>query len=203
MWCIQLGGPSQFRAWVVALIGVRAYQSTFGFSLIVIAVSAGSGQGMPMKSRCFGLLVIAAVAGCTTIETGQPASSSLCEQARSWSSTAPEGVTRILPSETSEEGGRTYQFDLAGQDGLRTLRAECGWASYSECAFQATRVDGSQYVFSDLSTFGLWKYQDDLYLLYGVVDPETESAARKHRITKVDDPPAEVCNEIGDYSDLM
>ncbi|HET9032047.1 MAG TPA: hypothetical protein VFN25_03980, partial [Dokdonella sp.] len=162
-----------------------------------------TGQGLPMKIRYFGWLMVAAAAGCTTVEASQAASASLCEEARGWSSAASEDATRILPSETSEEGGRTYRFDLAGRGGLRVLHAECGWASYSECAFQVTRIDGSQYAFSDLSTFGLWEYQGALYLLYGIVDPKTEVDAGKHRITKVSNPPTEVCNEIGDYSDLM
>lgn len=156
-----------------------------------------------MKIRYFGWLMMAALAGCITVETDQAVFASLCEEARSWRSAAPEGMTRILPSETSEEGGRTYRFDLAGRGGLRVLQADCGWASYSECAFQVTRVDGSQYEFSDISTFSLWEYQGALYLLYGIVDPKTEVDSGKHRVTKVGNPPTEVCNEIGDYSDLM
>ena len=156
-----------------------------------------------MKIRYSGWLLMVSLAGCTTVENGRAASVPLCEEARSWSSTAPEDVTRILPSETSEEGGRSYRFDLAGRGGLRVLQADCGWAPYSECAFHVTRVDGSQYAFSDLSTFGLWEYRGALYLLYGIVDPKTEGDSGRHRIMEVGNPPTEVCNDIGDYSDLM
>jgi hypothetical protein len=157
-----------------------------------------------MTNKHFGWLVLALLAGCTTVRAGgQETSATLCEQAGSWDSAAPEGTVRIPPSDTSEEGGRTYRFDLAGRGGLRTMEAECGWAPYSECAFRVTRADGRQYAFSDLSTFGLWEHQGALYLLYRIVDPKTDADAGKRRIMEVGDPPTEVCNQIGDYSSLM
>ncbi|KAB7768311.1 hypothetical protein CEK68_06195 [Xanthomonas sp. LMG 12461] len=101
------------------------------------------------------------------------------------------------------DAGRTYHFDLDGSAGLQTLNASCGWGSYAECAFTARRSDGKAYQFSGLSSFGLWKSMDGFYLLYRIVSPKGEADARKRRIVKLADPPKEVCNQIGDYSDLM
>jgi hypothetical protein len=157
-----------------------------------------------MANKQLGWLVMVLVAGCTTIEAGgHAAPAMLCEQARTWGFTQSEEAMQIPPNDISEKGGRTYRFDLAGRGGMRTLRVECGWGSYAECAFQATQVDGRQFAFSDLSTFGLWDYRGTLYLLYRIVDPKTDIDATKRRVVKVGDPPVEACNRIGDYSDLM
>ncbi len=113
------------------------------------------------------------------------------------------GVKQITPMVVESDAGRTYHFDLDGSAGLQTLDARCGWGSYAECAFTARRSNGGTYQFSDLSSFGLWRTTDGLYLLYRIVSPKAETDARKRRVVKLGNPPKEVCNQIGDYSNLM
>ncbi|WP_295942922.1 hypothetical protein [uncultured Xanthomonas sp.] len=110
---------------------------------------------------------------------------------------------QIAPTVLEGDAGLTYHFDLHGSSGLQALDASCGWGSYAECLFTARRSDGEAYRFSDLSNFDLWKTEDGLYLLYRIVSPKAETDARKRRIVKLGNPPKEVCNQIGDYSDLM
>ncbi|MBB5941900.1 hypothetical protein [Xanthomonas sp. 3307] len=64
-------------------------------------------------------------------------------------------------------------------------------------------MDGKAYRFSDLSTFGLWQKEGRLYLLYRIVSPKNDTAARQRRVMALADPPVELCNQIGDYSNLM
>lgn len=149
------------------------------------------------------LIVPSLFLGCASVTAGDSSSPpGLCSQSRTWDASAPKDTVRILPTSTSEENGRIYKFDLDGRSGLRSLRAECGWASYSECNFRATQEDGQQYDFSDLSTFALWEHQGALYLLYRVVSPKSDADARKRRLIKVGNPPVEVCSQI-DYTQLM
>lgn len=81
------------------------------------------------------------------------------------------------------------------------MRAAGGAAT--PCAFTAYQVDGKAYRFSDLSTFGLWQKEGRLYLLYRIVSPKNDTAARQRRVMALADPPVELCNQIGDYSNLM
>ncbi|WP_295921529.1 hypothetical protein [uncultured Xanthomonas sp.] len=97
----------------------------------------------------------------------------------------------------------TYHFDLRGTGGLQSLDASCGSGSYAECNFTAHRLDDTAYQFSELSTFGLWQVQGRLYLLYRIVSPKNDAVARKRRLVELAEPPVEICNQIGDYSDLM
>lgn len=127
----------------------------------------------------------------------------LCDLARSWNTAKPSSAHQITPDVDEDGDGRHYHFNLSGRAGLRTLDANCGWGSYAECNFKAIKTDGGQYQFSDLSTFGLWESRGSLFLLYRIIDPKDAAAAAKRRLVKVGDPPAEVCNQIGDYSDLM
>ena len=53
------------------------------------------------------------------------------------------------------------------------------------------------------ASFGLWEMNGRLYLLYRIVSPKDDAAAAKRRVVRVDNPPIRVCNEIGDYSDLI
>ncbi|WP_244672647.1 hypothetical protein [Xanthomonas sp. D-93] len=127
----------------------------------------------------------------------------LCSQASDWTDGASVGVKQITPMVVESDAGRAYHFALDGGAGLQTLDASCGLGSYAECFFTARRSNGGTYQFSDLSSFGLWRTTDGLYLLYRIVSPKGEADAPKRRIVKLADPPEEVCNQIGDYSDLM
>lgn len=127
----------------------------------------------------------------------------LCSQASDWTDGASVDVKQMTPMVVESDAGRTYHFDLHGSAGLQTLDASCGWGSYAECVFTARRSDGGTYQFSDLSSFGLWRTTDGLYLVYRIVSPKAKTDARKRRVVKLGNPPKELCNQIGDYSDLM
>ncbi|UYK72345.1 hypothetical protein [Xanthomonas sacchari] len=155
---------------------------------------------------CLGLTGLL-LAGCANVPAGgAPAVSSgdaLCTQASAWGAGTKTPVAQIAPTINDGDEGRSYHFDLGGKGGLQTLDASCGWGSYAECTFTARQSDGKTYQFSDLSTFGLWEAKGDLYLLYRIVSPKDEAAAGKRRIVKLGNPPTKICNQIGDYSDLM
>lgn len=157
-----------------------------------------------MFSRLAACLIVTSLfSGCATVAAGNSTTPhGLCSESSTWDTGASKGTVRILPRSTSEENGRIYEFDLDGRSGLRSLHAECGWASYSECIFRVTENDGQQYDFSDLSTFALWEHKGALYLLYRVVSPTSDADARKRRLVKVGNPPVEVCSQI-DYTQLM
>lgn len=124
-------------------------------------------------------------------------------KASGWDKAGSAFATPIIQQVSEGGDGRVYHFDLSGRAGLRSLHASCGWGTYAECAFEAVTADGQQYRFSELSTFGLWESREALYPLYRIVDPKDEAAAAKRRLVKVGNPPAEICNQIGDYSGLM
>ncbi|PPU66398.1 hypothetical protein XcodCFBP4690_02460 [Xanthomonas codiaei] len=86
---------------------------------------------------------------------------------------------------------------------MQRLDASCGWGSYAECSFEVTQSDGASYRFSEISSFGLWQTQQGLYLVYRIVAPKDKAAEAKRKVVKVGDPPVEICNQIGDYSDLI
>lgn len=160
------------------------------------------------KSRlCLGLTAMLS-AGCASVSAGglaAPASKdALCQQASEWGGGKTTATaTQIAPTVTEGDEGRAYHFDLGGKGGLKALDASCGWGSYAECTFTAHQPDGGTYQFSDLSSFGLWDANGQLYLLYRIVSPKDEAAARKRRVVKPGHPPVEVCNQIGDYANLM
>ena len=161
-----------------------------------------------MANKAFrGLLlmpVLAAACASASADDGSTVGSTwLCEQSRSWGTTAASPAHQIVPQVSEDDSGRSYRFDLAGRGGLRSLDASCGVGTYAECVFTAAGTDGTTYRFSELSTFGLWESQGRLYLLYRIVTPKGGADAGKRRVVKVDNPPVQVCNEIGDYSNLM
>lgn len=154
--------------------------------------------------RSLPLTLLAACASASAAgHVAPPSQASLCEQARGWGEAATSPAQQIPALVNEDANGRSYRFDLAGRGGLRALDASCGFGSYAECTFRAVGVDGTAYRFSDLSSFGLWEMDGHLYLLYRIVSPKDDAAAAKRRVMRVDNPPVRICNEIGDYSDLM
>lgn len=168
-----------------------------------------------MKFKNLGWVALVSVAGCgaaapegvlrATPTSASPdmRSSTLCDQSREWGN-AGSGAARAITPQINENGeGRTYHFDLSSRAGLKALDASCGWGNYSECNFIAVQSDGQQYQFSDLSSFSLWELKGSLYLMYRIANPKDEVAANKRRLVKVGNPSTPVCNQIGDYSDVM
>ncbi len=145
--------------------------------------------------------------GCANVSTSEVVAAgsgdAICKQAADWDGGGPSSAQQVTPTIRESQVGLTYHFDLRGTGGLRSLDASCGSGSYAECNFTAHRLDGKAYQFSELSTLGLWQVQGRLYLLYRIVSPKNDAAARKRRLVELVDPPVEICNQIGDYSDLM
>jgi len=156
--------------------------------------------------RCL-LLALVPITGCASVSAGGqdslPSEASLCEKSLSWGGGPSSPASQVAPQVSEGDSGRSYHFDLGGRGGVRSLDASCGWGSYAECDIKVLQVDGTTYQFSELSTFGLWESQGSLYLLYRIVAPKDDAAASKRRVVKVSNPPQEVCNEIGDYSNIM
>lgn len=154
--------------------------------------------------RSLSLTLLAICGSASAAGHGVPPSQvSRCEQARGWGEATSSSAHQIPALVSEDASGRSYRFDLAGRAGLRSLDANCGFGSYAECTFRAVGADGTAYQFSDLSSFGLWELDGNLYLLYRIVSPKDDAAAAKRRVVRVGNPPMQVCNEIGDYSDLM
>lgn len=145
--------------------------------------------------------------GCASAPAGDVVAAvsgdAICRQAADWGSGGSLSAQQITPTIIGNEVGVTYHFDLRGTGGLRSLDASCGSGSYAECNFTAHRLDDKAYQFSELSTFGLWQMQGRLYLLYRIVSPKSDATARKRRLVELAEPPVEICNQIGDYSNLM
>ncbi|RDZ26852.1 hypothetical protein DX914_17450 [Lysobacter silvisoli] len=95
-----------------------------------------------------------------------------------------------------------YRFDLKGH-GLKSVSAQCGAGSYSECEFEVERADGGRYAFTELSRFGLIRVQGRHYLVYGIVGDSKGKDPKAQRVVELADPPKPVCDQIGDYADLM
>ncbi|MBB2804744.1 hypothetical protein [Xanthomonas arboricola] len=133
----------------------------------------------------------------------KPSGPSLCAEVLDWGSASASQALRMTPQIVEDENGRSYHFDLGGRKGPRYLAASCGIGVYAECSFDATCSNGHVLRFSELSTFSLWKSREEFYLVYHVVVPEGELEKGLRRVVKVDDPPSEICNQIGDYSNLM
>ncbi|WP_369977202.1 hypothetical protein [Xanthomonas bundabergensis] len=163
-----------------------------------------------MKTKFFQylFLTLTLTTGCASVSAGgedaASAGVSLCEQSRGWGSSTSSPASQVAPQVVEDSSGRSYHFDLDGRGGgIRSLDATCGWGSYAECDIKVLQADGTTYQFSELSTFGLWESRGSLYLLYRIVAPKDDAAASKRRVVKVSNPPQEVCNEIGDYSNIM
>ncbi|WP_260400235.1 hypothetical protein [Xanthomonas sp. F10] len=159
------------------------------------------------KLRCWLGLIAFSVVGCANVSTSEAAAAgsgdAICKQAADWDRRGSLSAQQIAPTVIESDVGLTYHFDLRGTGGLRSLDASCGSGSYAECNFTVHRLDGKAYWFSELSTFGLWQVQGRLYLLYRIVSPKNDIAARKRRLVELAEPPVEICNHIGDYSNLM
>ncbi|UZB01804.1 hypothetical protein OM948_10860 [Xanthomonas citri pv. fuscans] len=166
-------------------------------------------QGVFMKIKSVGCVAFALffITGCTVVSAGAamsaPSGASLCEESRGWGGAGSTQAIQVNPQVSEDDSGRSYRFDLGGRGGLKRLDASCGWGSYAECSFEAVRSDGASYRFSEMSTFGLWETKEGLYLVYRIVAPKEKAAEGKRRVVRVGNPPAEICNQIGDYSNLM
>lgn len=143
--------------------------------------------------------LLAACASAAPADASGP--TDLCGQVRAWKASGDYARYRIAPG-GSDEDGLNYRFDLSAH-GLKSVSAECGAGSYAECAFAVERADGSRYAFSELSRFGLILVEGRYYLVYGIVGAAKGKDPQAQRVVELADPPKPVCDQIGDYADLM
>ena len=148
------------------------------------------------------VLPLLASACATAAPAGTASSADLCTQVREWKASGQYERYQLKPG-GSDEGGLDYRFDLGGRHGLKSLSAECGAGSYSECEFAVERADGGRYSFSELSRFGLIERDGHYYLVYGIVGDSKGKDPDAQRVVELADPPKPVCDQIGDYADLM
>lgn len=148
------------------------------------------------------VLPLLASACATAAPSGKSPSADLCSQVREWKASGQYERYQLKP-DGSDEGGLGYRFDLGGRHGLKSLSAECGAGSYSECEFAVERTDGGRYSFSEMSRFGLIERDGRYYLVYGIVGASKGKDPDAKRVVELADPPKPVCDQIGDYADLM
>ena len=161
-----------------------------------------------MRGFVYSLALPLLLAGCASAApvasaSAQAADADLCQQVRTWKATGEYARHQIAPSGGSDEGGLNYRFDLDGRHGLKSVSAECGAGGYSECEFAVERADGGRYAFTELSRFGLILAGDRYYLVYGIVGASKGKDPDAKRVVELSDPPTPVCDQIGDYADLM
>ena len=130
------------------------------------------------------------------------ASANACDVVRDWQATGKDAERRIVPAVSAGDGNTTYRFAPAATP-VASLTATCGNAPYSECEVSVALRDGTGYSFTELSRFALMQAGDDLWMVYRLQSTGSEADRGKRRIVKVARDPATLCNEIGDYSDVM
>ncbi|UHQ23618.1 hypothetical protein LVB77_02560 [Lysobacter sp. 5GHs7-4] len=157
-----------------------------------------------MRGSVYSLALPLLLAGCASAApaASKAGGTDLCQQVRAWKASGDYARRQVAPS-GSDEGGLNYRFDLAGRHGLKSVSAECGAGSYSECQFAVERADGGRYAFTELSRFGLILVEDRYYLVYGIVGASKGRDPHAQRVVELSDPPKPVCDQIGDYADLM
>lgn len=163
---------------------------------------------MPVKNSLTNVVFwFLATTGCTwifaQIGVDKPSGSSLCAEVLDWESANTTQALRVTPQIFEDESGRSYHFDLDGRGGLRYLDASCGFGAYAECSFDVIQSNGEIFRFSEMSTFGLWETRQGFYLVYRVVAPKEKYEKGLRRVVKVGNPPSQICNQIGDYSNLL
>jgi hypothetical protein len=129
----------------------------------------------------------------------------ICQRVNEMEASGQFDEHRILPT-GSDEVSATYRFERLegkGSAEITGISASCGNGSYSECQIQVRSTKGKTYSFVDLSRFSLLDIDGEYYLVYRIINPKNAVQQRKRRVVKVDDPPKTMCNQIGDYSDLM
>ena len=129
-------------------------------------------------------------------------SANACDVVRDWQATGKDAERRIVPAVSAGDGNTTYRFAPAATP-VASLTATCGNAPYSECEVSVALRDGTGYSFTELSRFALMQAGDDLWMVYRLQSTGSEADRGKRRIVKVARDPATLCNEIGDYSDVM
>ena len=156
-----------------------------------------------MRGLVYSLALPLLLVGCASAAPAASSDQTLCDRVRAWKATGEYARYQVAPTGGSDEGGLNYRFDLDGRHGLKSVAAECGAGSYSECEFAIEDADGSRYAYTDLSRFGLILVEGRYYLVYAVVGAKKGKDPEAKRVVELTDPPKTVCDQIGDYADLM
>lgn len=126
----------------------------------------------------------------------------VCEVVREWEQDGVGASRRLEPIVDAVGSDTIYRF-ASPSSSVRSLEAICGNGPYSECDVSIALTNGRKYGFSELSRFTLWRADDGLWMAYRVQSPRSPADQAKRRIVKIAPAPVTLCNEIGDYSDLM
>ncbi len=156
-------------------------------------------------SRFTAWALILLLAACVPEAARKNSYADLCQRVNDMEVSGQFDKHRIMPA-GSDEDGITYTFERLENNGsaeITGISASCGGGSYSECEIQAKKTNGKTYSFVDLSRFSLLDIDGEYYLVYRIINPKNAVQQKKRRVVKVDDPPKTMCNQIGDYSDLM
>ena len=130
------------------------------------------------------------------------ASANACDVVRNWEAAGGDTQRRIPPVVDVDDGNIAYRF-VPSNTSIASLKAVCGHGPYSECEVSVTLRDGTGYSFVELSRFELLYAGDALWMAYRIQSPRTDTDKNKRRVMVVTPQPIMLCNEIGDYSDLM
>ena len=156
-----------------------------------------------MSKMTAGGLICLLVTACASGSVADTGGRRMCQQLRAWEAAGTYAAYRVAPTTTSDDGGARYEFELGDHGVIRRISADCGSGNYSECEFEVMRADGRRFGFEELSRFALIKVDANYFLVYRIIGAEDALEKAKRRVVKVADPPQAICNEIGDYAELM
>lgn len=138
----------------------------------------------------------------TKTQASGEAFANACDLVRNWQASGSDVQRRLLPVAGVSDGDITYRFAPAGTP-VASLTAACGNGPYAECEVAVSLRDGSSYSFTELSRFELLDMGNDVWMVYRLQSPTSVGEKTKRRIVKVAREPVTLCDEIGDYSDVM
>jgi len=130
------------------------------------------------------------------------ASANACDVVRNWEWAGGDTQRRILPVADVGDGNVAYRL-IPSTMSIASLKAVCGHGPYSECEISVALRDGTGYSFVELSRFELLAEGDDVWMVYRLQPAVRNADKSKHRVVKVAREPVTLCNEIGDYSDVL
>lgn len=162
---------------------------------------------MGLMCALMGGLVLAITAcntggGADAAKVDAPHVQSACDIVRAWEAGRSGTVRHIAPAVTAETGDTIYQF-APNTAAVDSLRAECGNGPYSECHVSVTTPDGGSYSFAELSRFTLVEARGSLWMVFRLHGEKAAADQTKRRVVEIGRKPLTLCNEIGDYADVM
>ncbi|HZX79458.1 MAG TPA: hypothetical protein VFE72_00695 [Lysobacter sp.] len=167
---------------------------------------AGMRTGPAAIGRAVTLALALALSACSAQHVKDSvtdeASASACDIVRNREAAGGDTQRRIPPVADEGDGNIAYRF-MPSTTSIASLKAVCGHGFYTECEISVALRDGTGYSFVELSRFELLADGDDLWMVYRLQPAVRNADASKPRVVKVAPEPVTLCNEIGDYSDVM